>query len=125
MCRVLEQVDESPAKRRHEIRHRRDVDQRDVQRDSAHADVGRLRRPGLDDPAEQCLVGHLTGIQALHRGRQEFDDVIERRPLGALVRRGDGRHRVGMHERVGPVKGVEGPNQAIEDIALRRSGSRP
>jgi hypothetical protein len=39
---VLEQVDERPAERCHQVRHRRDVDQRDVKRDSAGADVGRL-----------------------------------------------------------------------------------
>jgi hypothetical protein len=30
-----------------------------------------------------------------------------------------------MHERIGPVEGVEGRDKAIEDIALRRSGPRP
>ncbi len=101
------------------------MDQRDVAPDSADADIGRLRRPGRDDPAEECLVGHLTGFHALHRGCDELDDVVERCPLCALARFGHGRHRVGMHERVGPVKGVECCNQAIKDIALRGTGSGP
>jgi len=61
----------------------------------------------------------------LHRGCDERDDFVERRPLCALVRRRNCGHRIGMHERVGSVKGVEGCNKAIEGIALCRSRSRP
>ena len=50
------QVDERPAERRHQVRHRRDVDQRDVHRDAADADVCRLRRPGVDDACRTARV---------------------------------------------------------------------
>ena len=60
-----------------------------------------------------ALVGHRRPESSrCTAGRDDLDDVVERRPLGALVRRRDGRHRVGVHERVGPVQGVEGPRPA-------------
>ena len=40
--RMLEEVDQRPAQRGHQVGHRRDVDQRDVERDAANPDVARL-----------------------------------------------------------------------------------
>ena len=44
-------------------------------------------------------------------------DLVEGGALGPLLRGGDRRHRVGMHESVGSVEGVEGPHQTLERLA--------
>ena len=51
--RMLEQVDERPSQGGHQVRHRGDVDERDVEPDSADPHVIGFRRPCIHDPAEQ------------------------------------------------------------------------
>jgi hypothetical protein len=50
---------------------------------------------------------------------------VECGPLGPFIGCCDGRHCIGVHERVRAVEGVEGVHQAIKRIALCRTGSRP
>ena len=125
MRRVLEQVDQRPAQRGHQVRHRRDVDQRDVERDAARcgrraAPPTRPRRSGRTG-----LVGRLAGIRALHRGCDELRRCRRAPPARRACptprprpsRRGARRRR--------SRRGCRRPHQAIEGVALRRSRSRP
>ena len=48
--------------------------------------VGGLRRPGVDDPAEQRSVGARAGVPSVHGLLHDRDDVVERRAFGPLVR---------------------------------------
>jgi hypothetical protein len=50
---MLDEVDQRPAQCRHQVRHRRDVDQRDVECDPTQPDVVGFLGPRVDDPLEQ------------------------------------------------------------------------
>jgi hypothetical protein len=98
------------------------VDQRDVEGDPAQPVVLRLRRPRVHDPAEQRLIVRVTGIELPHRGGDDLRDLVERGPLGALVRRRHLGHPVGVHERVGAVQRVECPHQTLEAAPSQEPG---
>ena len=76
---------------------------------------------GSDDQASTIRPNRPSsvcpGSTSTHRDLDGIDDVVERGPLGALARRGNGRHRVWVHERIGSVEGVE--------RATRRSNASP
>lgn len=122
---MQQKIDECPAEGRHEIRHRRDVDEGHVHRDAAPPHVRRFRCPRLDDPAEQADPARRIRITLPHRVFDDVGDVVECCAFGTLVRGGHGRHRVGVDERVRAVDHVECPHQPLEGVPVGAPRSRP
>ena len=89
--------------------------------------VGVFRRPRLDDPAEQRGVGVWLrpGVHPPHRFDTTATTSSSAARSACLSDAGDGRHRVGMDERVRAVQGVERRHQSLECVTLGRSRPRP
>ncbi len=85
---------------------------------------------GSDDQAStmrpnSAVSAIVAGVQSVHSLFDHRDDGIQRRPFGSLVRRGDGGHRVRVHERVRPVQCVERRDQLFEGVSIGRSRPSP
>ena len=92
--------------------------------DAADPVAPRLRRPGVDDPAEQRVVG-VAAESTRRTAVSTTATTSSSATFGALVRRGDRGHRVGVHERVRAVQRVERRHQPFERVTVSRSRSRP
>ena len=78
------------------------------------------RRSGRTARRRRSPANHLCRTQSSTTARRR-----RARRVRPLVRRGDRGHRVGVHERVGAVEGVERPHQPFEGLAVGTARSRP
>ena len=121
---MFEQIDERPAERREEVRHRRDVHEDHIAGDARSAHLVRLVRPGRRDAREERMVA-FGARQFVERGADLLGGPGERGAFRRLVGARDRSHRIGMDECVSAVERVERGDEPLEPRTIGRAGTAP
>lgn len=120
---VIDQVDEGPPERGEEVGHRGDVYERHVVGNSGPAYLRRLVGPPVNDTSKERVLLRIKWLIEGLAGDQSH--LRQGRPFVGLAIRCHGRHHIGTHEGLGPIKSVEGRDQAVEIRPARRSRPTP